>query len=202
MAEPLDAAQQACWRAYIESSWALQTRLEDDLRAATGLSMADYHVLVVLSEASGRRLRMGELASRMVFSPSRVTYQITSMIKRGLVRKQSCPADGRGQEAVLTDAGMAALVAAAPLHLATVRDSFIDDLDDTEIAVLAEVFSRLGARLRPGTAASTSPAASPSSGRTPPAAPSSGRASPASSSGRTSSAASSSGRISRSSTTA
>ena len=151
MAEPLDDRQQTCWRAYIESSWALQTRLEDDLRAQTGLTMADYHVLVVLSEAPGHRLRMGELGGRMVFSPSRVTYQITSMVKRGLVRKQSCPDDGRGQEAVLTDEGMAALVAAAPLHLATVRDSFIDDLDDAEIAALTRVFTRLGARLRPAT---------------------------------------------------
>ena len=137
------------WRAYIDSSWALQTRLEDELRAATGLSMADYHVLVVLSEAPGRRLRMGELAGRMVFSPSRVTYQIASMVKRGLVRKQSCPDDGRGQEAVLTDPGLAALEAAAPQHLATVRDSFVDDLDDTEIAALTSIFTRLGQHLRP-----------------------------------------------------
>ncbi|MFI5937236.1 MarR family winged helix-turn-helix transcriptional regulator [Actinoplanes sp. NPDC051494] len=149
MAEPLDARRQSMWRAYIDSSWALQTLLEDELRAATGLSMADYHVLVVLSESPGHRLRMGELAGRMVFSPSRVTYQITSMIKRGLVRKQSCPDDGRGQEAVLTDAGMAALEAAAPQHLATVRDSFVDDLDDTEIAALTSIFTRLGHNLRP-----------------------------------------------------
>jgi DNA-binding MarR family transcriptional regulator len=148
MTEPLSATQQAAWRAFVESSWALHTRLEDDLRATTGLSMADYHVLVVLSEAPERRLRMGELAGRLVFSPSRCTYQITSMTKRGLVRKQSCSADGRGQEAVLTDAGMAALTAAAPRHLATVREAFIDDLDDAEIAVITRVFGRLGPRLR------------------------------------------------------
>ncbi len=136
------------WRAYIESSWALQTRLEDELRAQTGLSMPDYHVLVVLSEAPGRRLRMGELAGRMVFSPSRATYQVSSMVKRGLVRKQSCAEDGRGQEAVLTEAGLAALVEAAPLHLTTVRDSFVDKLDDTEIDVLTRVFGRLGGHLR------------------------------------------------------
>jgi DNA-binding MarR family transcriptional regulator len=150
MAEPLDARRQTMWRAYIDSSWALQTRLEDELRATTGLSMPDYHVLVVLSEAPGRRLRMGELAGRMVFSPSRVTYQIASMVKRGLVRKQSCADDGRGQEAVLTADGLAALEAAAPLHLTTVRDSFMDDLDDAEIAVLTDVFTRLGSRMRPG----------------------------------------------------
>jgi DNA-binding MarR family transcriptional regulator len=143
VAEPLTDTEQTCWRAFVESSWALHTRLEDDLRAATGLSMSDYHVMVVLSEAPERRIRMGELANRLVFSPSRVTYQINSMVKRGLVRKQSCPEDGRGQEAVLTEAGMAELVAAAPLHLATVRDSFIDHLDDEELAVITRVFSKI-----------------------------------------------------------
>ena len=143
MAEPLTETQLASWRAFVESSWALHTRLEDELRAATGLSMSDYHVMVVLSEVPGRRLRMGELAGRLVFSPSRLTYQISSMIRRGLVRKQSCPDDGRGQEAVLTDAGMAALTAAAPSHLETVRSSFIDHLDDEELAVIGRVFARI-----------------------------------------------------------
>ena len=149
MTAPLSDTQQAAWRAFVESSWALHNRLEDDLRATTGLSMADYHVLVVLSEAPEHRLRMGELSGRLVFSPSRLTYQISSMVKRGLVRKQACAEDGRGQEAVLTAEGLAALTAAAPLHLTTVRESFIDDLDDTEIAVIHRVFDRLGSRLRP-----------------------------------------------------
>jgi len=143
VSEPLTDTQQASWRAFIESSWALHTRLEDELRAATGLSMADYHVMVVLSEAPAHRLRMGELAGRLVFSPSRLTYQISSMVKRGLVRKQACPDDGRGQEAVLTQHGLAELVAAAPLHLKTVRDSFIDHLDDDELAVIGRVFAKI-----------------------------------------------------------
>jgi DNA-binding MarR family transcriptional regulator len=143
MAESLNEVEQLCWRTFIESSWALHTHLEDELRATTGLSMNDYHVLVVLSEAPGRRLRMGELAGRLVFSPSRVTYQISSMVKRGLVRKQACPDDGRGQEAVLTEDGMAALVAAAPSHLVTVRDSFIDRLDEEELAVITRVFAKV-----------------------------------------------------------
>jgi DNA-binding MarR family transcriptional regulator len=143
VAEPLTDTEQTSWRAFVESSWALHTRLEDELRAATGLSMSDYHVMVVLSEAPEHRVRMGELASRLVFAPSRLTYQINSMAKRGLVRKQSCPEDGRGQEAVLTDRGMAELVAAAPKHLETVRDSFIDHLDDDELAVIGRVFTRI-----------------------------------------------------------
>jgi DNA-binding MarR family transcriptional regulator len=143
MADPLTESEQLTWRTFIESSWALHTHLEDDLRAQTGLSMNDYHVMVTLSEAPDHRLRMGELASRLVFSPSRITYQISSMVRRGLVRKQPCPEDGRGQEAVLTDEGLAALEAAAPMHLVTVRDSFIDRLDPDELAVIARVFSKV-----------------------------------------------------------
>ena len=143
MAEPLTDDEQRAWRTFIESSWALHTHLEDDLRAKTGLSMNDYHVLVVLSEAPDRRLRMGELADRLVFSPSRITYQINSMVKRGLVRKQPCPEDGRGQEAVLTPEGLAALEAAAPLHLITVRDRFIDRLDPDELDVIHRVFEKV-----------------------------------------------------------
>ena len=143
MTAPLSETQQAAWRAFVESSWALHTRLEDDLRAGTGLSMADYHVMVVLSEAPGRRIRMGELANRLVFSPSRCTYQIATMVKRGLVRKQTCADDGRGQEAVLTDEGLTALEAAAPLHLVTVRDRFIDRLDPDELEVVHRVFEKV-----------------------------------------------------------
>jgi DNA-binding MarR family transcriptional regulator len=98
MTESLDAVELAGWRAYVESSQLLLTRLEEDLRADSGLSFADYHVLVLLSEAPGQRLRMGELASRLVFSPSRLTYQISAMQRRGLVARQSCPDDRRGQE--------------------------------------------------------------------------------------------------------
>ncbi|MGC4888647.1 MULTISPECIES: MarR family winged helix-turn-helix transcriptional regulator [unclassified Micromonospora] len=158
MTESLDAERMACWRAYIESSQRLFTQLEDDLRAASELSFADYHVLVLLSEAPGQRLRMGELADRLVFSPSRLTYQVTSMQKRGLVAKESCPADRRGSEAVLTAAGLLALREAAPHHLRSVRTHLIDDLDDAEVACLTRVFERLGRRLRADRVASSTPA--------------------------------------------
>ncbi|MEV6349410.1 MarR family transcriptional regulator [Actinoplanes sp. NPDC051851] len=143
MAEPLSETQLQHWRTFIESSWALHTRLEDELRAATGLSMNDYHVLVALAEAPGRRIRMGELANRLVLSPSRITYQINSMIKRGLVRKESCADDGRGQQAVLTEDGLETLRAAAPAHLDTVRTAFIDHLDDDELAIIGKVFAKI-----------------------------------------------------------
>ena len=158
MTESLDAERIACWRAYIESSQRLFTRLEDDLRAHSDLSFADYHVLVLLSEVPGQRQRMGELADRLVFSPSRLTYQITTMQKRGLVAKEACPADRRGSEAVLTAAGLLALREAAPHHLRSVRAHLIDDLDDAEVACLTRVFERLGRRLRADRTASSTPA--------------------------------------------
>ncbi|WP_320068053.1 MarR family winged helix-turn-helix transcriptional regulator [Micromonospora sp. RTGN7] len=155
MTESLDSVRMACWRAYIESSQRLFTRLEDDLRADSELSFAEYHVLVLLSEAPGQRLRMGELAGRLVFSPSRLTYQIASMQRRGLVTKQPCAADGRGSEAVLTAAGLLTLREAAPHHLRSVRAHLMNDLDDAEIACLTRVFDRLGRRLRTDRAASS-----------------------------------------------
>ncbi|MCL7456996.1 MarR family transcriptional regulator [Micromonospora sp. MSM11] len=155
MTESLDNARLAAWRAYIEASQRLYTRLEDDLRADSTLSFADYHVLVLLSEAPGQRLRMGELASRLVFSPSRLTYQVTTMQRRGLVARESCPDDRRGSEAVLTAAGLLALREAAPHHLRSVRAHFMDDLDDAEIACLTRIFERLGRRLRADRDAST-----------------------------------------------
>lgn len=145
---PSEQRRQGSWRAYIEGSLRLITRLEEDLRATTGLSLADYHVLVLLSEAPRRRLRMGELADQLVYSPSRLTYQIGSMEKRGLVARESCPEDRRGSHAVLTASGLEVLRASVPHHMESVRRHFLDDLDDDEVAYLGRVFTRLGRRLR------------------------------------------------------
>ena len=114
MVQSLDPAEMACWRAFIESSQLLMTQLEDDLRETSELTFADYHVLVLLSEAPRQRLRMGELAGKLIFSPSRLTYHIGTMERRGLVVREPCPEDRRGSEAVLTAAGLLALRDAAP----------------------------------------------------------------------------------------
>jgi len=143
----LSPAEMAAWRAVIESSQRLLTRLEDDLRDTSELSFADYHVLVLLSEAPRQRLRMGELADKLIFSPSRLTYHVGTMEKRGLVARQPCPDDKRGSEAVLTDTGLRALRQAAPHHLRSVRRHFVDDLDDADLAALTKIFTRLGERL-------------------------------------------------------
>ncbi|HEX7746560.1 MAG TPA: MarR family transcriptional regulator [Micromonosporaceae bacterium] len=157
MVQSLDEARMACWRSFIESSQRLVLQLEDDLRSDSELNLADYHVLVLLSEADGQRLRMGELASRMVFSPSRLTYQISAMERRGLVIRENCPEDRRGSRAVMTAAGLLALQRAAPGHLAAVRRHLMDDLDEAEVACLTRVFDRLGARLQGARTATAAP---------------------------------------------
>lgn len=156
MAGWLSEAQSATWRTYIEASIRLQTRIEQDLEDGSGLSLIDYHVLLRLDEAPGQRMRMGELADRLVFSPSRLTYQIGSMEKRGLVVRRRDPDDGRGTRAVLTAAGSKAFRDAIPKHRRAIRELWLDDLDPAELDCLAEVFGRLERRLTaPGAAPPT-----------------------------------------------
>ncbi len=139
----------AAWRAYFETSARLQTRLGRELRDATGLTLVDYNVLLVLEEAVGHRLRMGELAEALVFSPSRLTYQIGSMERRGLVRREPCPDDGRGLTAVLTREGADAFAAARAVHRQGVREHFMDHLLDADVDVLERVFRGIALRVDP-----------------------------------------------------
>ncbi len=103
----------------------------------------DYHVLMLLSEAPQHRLRMSELADKMVFSRSRITYQITSMTKRGLVLREPVPEDRRGHRAVLTASGMDTLRQAVPLHTQSVRELFFDHIRPDELDCVEKVFNRL-----------------------------------------------------------
>jgi DNA-binding MarR family transcriptional regulator len=145
------------WRVFFETSIRLETQLDHELREATGLSLVDYNVLLALTEAEGHRLRMGELAQALVFSPSRLTYQVTSMEKRGLVRREPCPDDRRGLSAVLTDGGAAAFERARRHHRDGVREHFLDHLSDAELDTLEQVFSTVGGKLAGRGSASASP---------------------------------------------
>jgi DNA-binding MarR family transcriptional regulator len=111
------------------------------------MSMADYEVLVQLSESDGRRLRMCDLASMSLVSRSRLSHQVARMEESGWVRRESCPSDRRGAFAVLTDAGFAALEAAAPGHVAGVRQHVFDHLDEAGVEQLAEITSKLAGEL-------------------------------------------------------
>lgn len=144
----LGAAEMASWRAYIEGSALLEYRLNRELQAAHDLSIADYEIIVRLSEQPEQRLRMSELADDVAHSKSRVSHQIRRLESKDLVRRIECPSDGRGVFAMLTDQGVALLEQAAPTHVAGVREHMIDLLGEEEQRVLANVFERVITHLR------------------------------------------------------
>ena len=139
------AARIGAWRTFIEASIRLQTELDDRLRRDAGLSLSDFNVLLTLSEAPDRRLRLGELAEAMVYSASRLTYQSKVLAGRGWVERQDVPEDGRGQYLRLTDAGAAALDRARVTHGRDVDELFQSRVRDDEVTVIGRVFARLGA---------------------------------------------------------
>jgi len=152
----LNADQQRQWRAYIAASTLLHEQLSRELQDAHGISIADYEILVRLSESPGRTLRMSQLADCTLASRSRLSHQIDRLERAGFVRRQACDEDRRGQNAILTDDGYALLVDAAPTHVTGVRTHLVDLLSDEEFnalgracAVVAEHLATSGAE-RPG----------------------------------------------------
>jgi DNA-binding MarR family transcriptional regulator len=141
MAQPnwLNERESAAWRGYITMSELLRAQLARDLVRETGLSDPDYAVLVQLSEAPDRQLRMSELAARMSWSKSRLSHQVGRMEERGLVQRAECPTDARGSLAVLTDRGFDEIRRAAPSHLASARRHFIDLLNAEQLDALAAI---------------------------------------------------------------
>jgi DNA-binding MarR family transcriptional regulator len=135
----LDVEEQRAWRAYMYSWMLLGDRLDRELTRETGISHAYYEILVQLSETEGRSLRMSELADRCLSSRSRLSHAVSRLEERGWVRRQVCAEDGRGQLAVLTDEGFAALEAAAPVHVESVRTHLFDQLTPAQLAAMRDI---------------------------------------------------------------
>jgi len=145
----LDAEEQKAWRAWLYSSLLLQDRLDRELIHETGVSHAYYEILVQLSEAPCRALRMSQLAERSLSSRSRLSHAVSRLEERGWVRRQVCEEDGRGQLAVLTDEGFAALEAAAPIHVEGVRQHLFDQLTPDQVAAMRDLGETLMRHLAP-----------------------------------------------------
>ncbi|HZM75531.1 MAG TPA: MarR family transcriptional regulator [Candidatus Limnocylindrales bacterium] len=139
--------EQRAWRAYLTANRLLMLELEKG-HQQHGLSGSDYEVLVNLSEAEGGRLRMWDLAKRTLLEKSRLSHQITRMEKAGLVRRESCEGDRRGQFAVLTDHGWETIRSVAPHHVELVRSYMIDRLDEVQLKTLTEIFTPMADDLR------------------------------------------------------
>jgi len=144
----LDADEMRAWRAYVIGSELLRKRLNRELQERHGMTLADYEVLVRLSEPDDRRMRMAALANEVASSKSRLSHQITRLENAGLVRRVDCGDDARGVFAELTDRGVARLRETAPTHVDGVRAHLIDLLTDDEQEGLATIFERVVKHLR------------------------------------------------------
>jgi DNA-binding MarR family transcriptional regulator len=138
----LSAPEQRAWRAFLGLHREINARLNRQLQAESQLSLSDYEVLVVLSEAAEGRLRPFELCDFLQWEQSRLSHHIRRMESRGLVSREGCTGDGRGAFVVLTPVGQAAIEAAAPAHAAAVRSLLFEAMTEEQVAVLEEVFTR------------------------------------------------------------
>jgi DNA-binding MarR family transcriptional regulator len=143
----LTEAEQCAWRTHLDVNRLLTYQMEKDLQPF-GLTMNDYEILVNLSEAEDRRLRMTDLAAATLQSKSRLSHQVTRMESAGLVKREHCESDRRGLFAVLTDQGMATMREVAPHHVASVRRHFIDMLTPEQLEQLRASLAPVADQLR------------------------------------------------------
>jgi DNA-binding MarR family transcriptional regulator len=129
----LDERQEAAWRAFHAMRIQLLGHLARRLAAQSGLSEAEYEVLVTLSEAPGHQMRSRDLGRALQWQRSRLSHQLDRMEKRGLLTREPCPTDARGCEVVLADAGLESIDKAATLHVADVRHCFADVLTPEQL---------------------------------------------------------------------
>lgn len=136
--------EQQAWRTFLYGVNLLMenisTALEQDPRF--DLSLDEYEILVRLSEAPGGRIRMSGLADQVVHSRSRLTHTVARLEKRGILERVRCSGDGRGREAVLTEAGAELLRQAAPVHVASVRERLLDAVGTEDLLELGRIMAR------------------------------------------------------------
>ena len=136
----LDTEEMGAWRAYIETVFELNAALEADL-AEHGLTLGDYQVLVFLSEAEARSMRMCDLAAQLQLSPSGLTRRLDGLVRAGLVERRPSETDRRVMLAVLTRKGSAVLSKAAPTHVDSVRARILDQIDRGDLGAMERIFT-------------------------------------------------------------
>jgi DNA-binding MarR family transcriptional regulator len=138
-----DEPRLAAWSAFLRAHARVTRQLERELQAEESLALADYDVLVQLALASDRRLRMSELADRLLLSRSGITRLVDRLERDGLVERVTCESDRRGQWAALTDAGRQRLRDASPTHLRGVAEHFLDRIPAQELETLRRTLERI-----------------------------------------------------------
>jgi DNA-binding MarR family transcriptional regulator len=145
----LDDDQQRTWRAWLTVSELLPRTLDAQLQRDAGISHAAYVVLAMLSESPGRSRRMSDLARRANQSQSRLSHTVARLEDRGWVRRERSADDGRGNLAVLTDAGWDVVRSVAPGHVDAVREAMFDPLTAEQTHALGEILQAIVERLDP-----------------------------------------------------
>jgi DNA-binding MarR family transcriptional regulator len=144
---PLDAIEEPAWRALARFFVVAPRLLDEDLQRGAHISLSAYTILLHLSEAPGRALRMTELANRAYLSGSRTTRLVDELIADGLVAKERNAADGRGFDVTLTEEGLATLQRAYPVHLRSVRARVLDHVDRSTLPCFAKAVSAIAESL-------------------------------------------------------
>lgn len=139
----LDPDERLTWLVLVGLLQTLPGALDAQLQRDSGLSFFEYMVLAMLSEQEDRTLRMSRLAAVTNGSMSRLSHVAAKLERRGLLRREPCPGDGRAINAVLTEAGWETVVAAAPHHVNRVRELVLDPLTRTQQVQLRTVGSRI-----------------------------------------------------------
>jgi DNA-binding MarR family transcriptional regulator len=143
----LNEEEQRAWRQLLQMTGQLDAQLNRQLQDSSGLSMADYDVLVQLSEAADARLRVFELSDALQWEQSRLSHHLARMQKRGLITREHCSDDRRGAFVVLSAAGRRAIEDAAPAHVEAVRHLVFDGLTEKQVTSLAAITSAVLRRL-------------------------------------------------------
>jgi DNA-binding MarR family transcriptional regulator len=145
----LDEAERNTWLSWVFASRLLWEELERDLQSDAHMPYGYYEILVMLSESPGRARRMSDLAVATQSSRSRLSHAVARLEKSGWVRREGVQGDRRGAVAVLTDEGFAALAAAAPGHVESVRTHLFDLLSPEQLAALDDINTTLLEHLEP-----------------------------------------------------
>ena len=135
------------FRVYFETTAKLLDRLEKRLKQQVGLTLSEYNTLLLLSEAPEGQMRMGQLAEAIVFSPSRLTYQVKVLTDRGFVKRVKCPEDGRAWQAELTPDGRTMFRRASVIHAKGVKELFTDVVSEDQLTELHQIFRQVSANL-------------------------------------------------------
>ena len=147
--EPLTATEELFWRSLMRIVLSLPRQLHSDMVRAAGLTASEYTVIMNLSEAPNRQLRMADLADATGLSASRTTRLVDDLQSQGLVAKRASSADGRSNLAELTSLGLTKLRAAWPAHVASVRSRVLDQIPPGTLAKTAEALEAVATKLDP-----------------------------------------------------